>query len=114
MKNPGKSRWKTAAVLAGLLLLTGSAVLAQGTAPAAAPAEYSLVDRTVGLGLAAALAIGISALAAGYAVARIGSAALGALAEKPELFTRSILFIALAEGLAVLGFAIAMLLLQKI
>jgi V/A-type H+-transporting ATPase subunit K len=39
---------------------------------------------------------------------------LGAAAEKPELLTRSILFVALAEGLAVLGFAIAMMILQKI
>jgi V/A-type H+/Na+-transporting ATPase subunit K len=47
-------------------------------------------------------------------VGRIGAAALGAAAEKPELLIRSILFVALAEGLAVLGFAVAMLLLQKI
>jgi V/A-type H+-transporting ATPase subunit K len=70
--------------------------------------------RTVGLGAAAALAISISVLGASYAVARIGSAALGAAAEKPELLFRSILLVALAEGLGVLGFAIAMLLLQKI
>jgi len=47
-------------------------------------------------------------------VGRIGSAAVGALAEKPELLPKTILFVALAEGLAVLGFAIAMILLQKI
>jgi V/A-type H+-transporting ATPase subunit K len=66
------------------------------------------------LGAAAAFAVAVSILGAGYAVGRIGSAALGAAAEKPELLTRSILFVALAEGLAVLGFAIAMMLLQKI
>ena len=70
--------------------------------------------KTVGLGAAAAFAIALSVLGASYAVGRIGSAALGAAAEKPELLTRSILFVALAEGLAVLGFAIAMMLLQKI
>ena len=70
--------------------------------------------RTIGLALAAAVAVGLSILGAGYAVAKIGSAALGAAVEKPELLTRSILFVALAEGLAVLGFAIAMILLQKI
>ncbi len=70
--------------------------------------------RTIGLAIAAAVAVGLSILGAGYAVAKIGSAALGAAAEKPELLTRSILFVALAEGLAVLGFAIAMMLLQKI
>jgi V/A-type H+-transporting ATPase subunit K len=71
-------------------------------------------NRAIGLGLAAAFAIAISVLGAGYAVGRIGSAAMGAAAEKPELLTRSLLFVALAEGLAVLGFAIAMMLLQKI
>jgi vacuolar-type H+-ATPase subunit F/Vma7/F0F1-type ATP synthase membrane subunit c/vacuolar-type H+-ATPase subunit K len=70
--------------------------------------------RAVGIGLAAAFAIAFSVLGAGYAVGRIGSAALGAAAERPELLTRSILFVALAEGLAVLGFAIAMMLIQKI
>ena len=39
---------------------------------------------------------------------------MGAAAEKPELLTRSILFVALAEGLAVLGFAISIMLIQKI
>jgi V/A-type H+-transporting ATPase subunit K len=70
--------------------------------------------RTVGLAIAAALTMAVSVLGAGGAVGRIGSAALGAAAEKPELLTRSILFVALAEGLAVLGFAIAMILAQKI
>lgn len=70
--------------------------------------------RTIGLGVAAAFTMAISVLGAAYAVARIGSAAMGAAAEKPELLTRSILFVAIAEGLAVLGFAIAMMLLQKI
>ena len=64
--------------------------------------------------LAAALTMAICVLGAAYAVGRIGSAAMGAAAEKPELLIRSLLFVALAEGLAVLGFAIAMMLLQKI
>jgi V/A-type H+-transporting ATPase subunit K len=107
------SRWVIAAVLASALLL-GPAAMAQETKPAGQPADRGSVYRTVGLGAAAAFAIAISVLGAGYAVARIGSAALGAAAEKPELLARSILFVALAEGLAVLGFAVAMLLVQKI
>lgn len=70
--------------------------------------------RAVGLGAAAAFAIAMSIGGAAHAVGKIGSAALGAAAEKPELLTRSILFVALAEGLAILGFAIAMVLAQKI
>jgi V/A-type H+-transporting ATPase subunit K len=82
----------------------------------AKPSTVSVVEknRTVGLAAAAALAVAISILGASYAVGRIGAAACGALLEKPELFGRCILFLALAEGLAVLGFAIAMMLIQKI
>ena len=101
------------AALAAAMVL-GAAVMAEETKPAAMTSDQALVYKTVGLGAAAAFAVAVSILGAGYAVGRIGSAALGVAAEKPELLTRSILFVALAEGLAVLGFAIAMMLLQKI
>ena len=97
--------------------LVAACVLASATLPAmGADTQAGVPDsyRAVGLGIAAALAIAVSVLGAGYAVGRIGAAAIGAAAEKPELLTRSILFVAIAEGLAVLGFAIAMMLLQKI
>lgn len=89
-----------------------SAGIALAQEAGADPAPASA--RAVGLGFAAALAITGSVVGAGYAVARIGSAALGAAAEKPDLLAKSLLFVALAEGMAVLGFAIAMLLIQKI
>lgn len=107
------SRWAMGAALAAAMVL-GAAVMAEETKPAAMTSDQALVYKTVGLGAAAAFAVAVSILGAGYAVGRIGSAALGVAAEKPELLTRSILFVALAEGLAVLGFAIAMMLLQKI
>lgn len=102
-----------AVVLVGLIL---TSAIAGGEEPAqgAGPGDEVSATRAVGIGLAAAFAIAFSVLGAGYAVGRIGSAALGAAAERPELLTRSILFVALAEGLAVLGFAIAMMLIQKI
>jgi V/A-type H+/Na+-transporting ATPase subunit K len=102
---------KRNANLAALLVWAWTALPAAAAEPVAGGDP---TVRAVGLGLAAALAIAVSVLGAGYAVGRIGSAAMGAAAEKPELLTRSILFVALAEGLAVLGFAIAMMLLQKI
>lgn len=100
-------------ILIGLMLIS---TMVSGEEPirGVAPGEGESAMRAVGIGLAAAFAIAFSVLGAGYAVGRIGSAALGAAAEKPELLTRSILFVALAEGLAVLGFAIAMMLIQKI
>ncbi len=109
------NRWINMMVLAGALTLgLGSVGLAEEAKLSGTAADASSAVRTVGLGAAAAFAIALSVLGAGYAVGRIGAAALGAAAEKPELLTRSILFVALAEGLAVLGFAIAMMLLQKI
>jgi V/A-type H+/Na+-transporting ATPase subunit K len=95
-------------------ILPGAAFAAEETARGGAVADPMSAYKAIGLGAAAAFAIAISVLGSGYAVGRIGSAALGAAAEKPELLTRSILFVALAEGLAVLGFAIAMMLVQKI
>ncbi len=105
--------WTVRVVLASALLL-GSVALAGETTAAGATSEPASVVRVMGLGAAAAFAIAVSVLGAGYAVGRIGSAAMGALVEKPALLPRAILFVALAEGLAVLGFAIAMMLLQKI
>jgi V/A-type H+-transporting ATPase subunit K len=59
------------------------------------------------IAIGAGLAIGLAAIATGYAQARIGSAGIGALAEKPELTGRVILLIALPETLVILGFAVA-------
>jgi len=69
--------------------------------------------RAIGLACTAALAFGIGVACSAHAIARIGTAAMGAAAEKPELLTRALLFVALAEGLAVLGFVIAIMLLQR-
>ncbi len=65
------------------------------------------------LSIAIAAAIGLPCLAAGYAVGRVGAAALGAASEKPELLTRSLLFVALAEGIAIYGLLVAVLLYLK-
>jgi V/A-type H+/Na+-transporting ATPase subunit K len=99
-----------------LVSVVVAAVMAKAgeTGSGGGPADLMSAYKSIGLGAAAAFAIAMSVIGAGYAVGRIGSAALGAAAEKPELLTRSILFVALAEGLAVLGFAIAMMLVQKI
>lgn len=58
--------------------------------------------------LAAALAVGIPAVATAWAQARIGSSAAATLAEKPELTTTVILMIAIPETMVVLGFVVAL------
>lgn len=101
------------AFLLGIILPVVTA-MAEEAQRGGAGADLMSVYKTIGLGAAAAIAISATVIGAAYAVGRIGSAALGAAAEKPELLTRSLLFVALAEGLAVLGFAVAMMLMQKI
>ena len=71
--------------------------------------------RNVGSGLiAAGIAASVSAIAAGVAVAYVGSAAVGAVSEKPEVFGRTIIFVALGEGIAVLGLVIAIMILSTV
>jgi V/A-type H+-transporting ATPase subunit K len=64
--------------------------------------------------IAAALAVGLACMASAYAVARIGSAGLGAVSEKPELAGRALIFLGLAEGIAIYGLIIAIMILNKI
>ena len=64
--------------------------------------------------LAAAIAVGASSLGAAVAVAYTGAAALAATSEKPELFGRSIVIVGLAEGIAIYGLIIAILILGRV
>ena len=64
--------------------------------------------------LAAALSTALAALGAGYAVGRVGSAAVGAIAEKPELFGRVLVLVGLAEGIAIYGLIVSILILNRI
>ena len=64
--------------------------------------------------MAIAASIGLSCLGAAYAVGKVGAAAMGAASEKPELLTRTLLFVALAEGIAIYGLLVAILLWTKL
>lgn len=63
------------------------------------------------IALAAALAVGLSAIATAWAQSRIGSAGAGAIAEKPELRGIIVLLLAIPETLVILGFVVSVLLL---
>ena len=60
---------------------------------------------------AAAVAVGVSAVATAWVQSRIGSAGAGALAEKPEVRGAIIVMLAIPETLVILGFVIAVLIL---
>ena len=64
--------------------------------------------------LAAVIASGVSALGAAYAVAVVGAAAMGAVAEKPETAGRALVFVGLAEGIAIYGLIIAIMILGRL
>jgi len=61
--------------------------------------------------LAAGISTGLAALGAGVAVSGTGAAAIGAISKKPELLGRSLIFVGLAEGVAIYGLLIAFLVL---
>jgi V/A-type H+-transporting ATPase subunit K len=63
--------------------------------------------------LAAAVAVSVGSLSAAYAVATTGSAALGTIAEKPELFGSALIIVGLAEGVAIYGLIIAFMILNR-
>lgn len=72
-------------------------------------------DSAWGMGLlAAAISTSVSAIAAGIAVSIVGSSAMAAVAEKPEIMGRSIIFVGLAEGIAIYGLIISIMILGKL
>jgi len=64
--------------------------------------------------IAAAVAFGLGAIGAGIAISHVGAAAMGAVAEKPQIAGQALIFVALAEGLVVFGFITALMILGKI
>ncbi|WP_433213298.1 ATP synthase subunit C [Microtetraspora malaysiensis] len=81
---------------------------AQGSAPAAPAASGGWAAL-----LGAAIAVAGSGIGAGIAVAYTGGAALAAMSERPELFGRAIVIVGLAEGIAIYGLVIGIILVGR-
>lgn len=101
---------KTVKVLTVCLML----LFAAGTVAAQEEGAASASDNSWKIALAAALAIGVAAIASAYGIANAGSAAMAAMAEKPEIATWGVIIVALAEGLALYGLVIAFMIIGKI
>ncbi len=107
-------------VLTGLLALSGTVLLALTPSASAAEAASAGAGGSAAFGnasygfLAAAISTALAALGAGFAVAKVGAAAIGALAEKPELFGRLLIFVGLAEGIAIYGLIVSILILNRL
>ncbi|MDR0584990.1 MAG: ATP synthase subunit C [Treponema sp.] len=93
---------KRVLILVSVLLFLCAAVFAQEAETAAPPAS-------VWKYFAAALSVGISCIAGGIAVGRIGTAAMGAMSENADLSGKALPYAGLAEGICLWGFLVALL-----
>ena len=94
-------------ILASAAGIGGTASAADVTAAAGAGAGLAEGLKYVG----AALAVGLSGIGGGIAVASSASAALGAISENDKAFGKALIFVGLAEGVALYGLIVALLLL---
>ncbi|AEV28577.1 ATP synthase subunit C [Sphaerochaeta pleomorpha str. Grapes] len=96
------------------MLFASGFVFAPGAYAATTAAAATGFDLNLSLVcFSAALAFGMGALAAGISIGKIGSAAMGAISERPEIASQALIFIALAEGLVIFGFITALMILGK-
>lgn len=96
-------------------LLIGTIVMFGGTVSAQAATSADTAGLATGLGyLGAALVTGLSGIGSGIAVASSASAALGAISEDGSLFGKSMIFVAMAEGIALYGLIISFMILGKL
>lgn len=114
-------RWLRGTVGANLILFVaaeaGLLFIGVHDALAAEPAAAGAREVSVGLGLAL-IGIGIptalATIGAGIAVSSVGAASLAVIAERPEVFGRTLVYLGLAEGIAIYGLVVTILMLGKI
>ncbi|MFF9785864.1 V/A-type H+-transporting ATPase subunit K [Streptomyces sp. SceaMP-e96] len=103
---------------ANLVLLAGAVALlivalSGGTAQAAPAVAAEPTGTNSAALIGAAIAVAGASIGAAIAVAYTGAAALAALSERPELFGRAMVIVGLAEGIAIYGLVVAVLLIGK-
>ena len=114
-----KGRYKIA-LAANTFFFFGAFVVASimmygGNVYAADTAAAATSSMSTGLGyLAAALVTGLSCIGGGIAVASAASAALGAISEDSSVLGKSLIFVGLAEGVALYGLIISFMILGKL
>lgn len=115
-------RWLKGALGTNLITFVvaqvGLVFLGMQDAMAAEPAAAGqAVEVSVGMGLAmigAGIPTAVATIAAGIAVGPVGAAALAVIADKPEAFGRSLVYLGLAEGIAIYGLVVTILMLGAI
>ena len=100
--------------ISAFLVLSGT-IVSLTTHPAFAAAVAAPLGSGAGMGfIAAAVSTGLACLGAGLAVSNVGSAALGLVSEKPEMLGTTLIYLGLAEGIAIYGVIVSLLILGKI
>ena len=99
-------------VLAAFLAPMAIAAAENAMAAGGAPGEKRASNEVMAIVISTAFVVGMACLAAGYAVARVGAAALGAASERPEMLGRSLILVGLAEGIAIYGLIIGIMMLR--
>ena len=94
-KNKSTKRWTLLGLLTSLVMLAANSVFA------AEPGDLGPIG--------AGLAVGIAGIGAAIGMGMAGSAAIGAITEKPEVFGKAFLFIVLIEAVAIYGLLVAIL-----
>lgn len=114
-RHPSKGIRVLKAVNAFLLLAAGVLVVValQGSPGYAATATATAKTYSGQALIGAAIAVAGSSIGAAIAVAYTGSAALAAMSERPEVFGRAMVVVGLAEGIAIYGLVIAIILIGK-
>jgi V/A-type H+-transporting ATPase subunit K len=95
----------------GVIVVTAGAIIG---APALALGEGAADSVKVWGFAAAALSTAVGALGAAYAVGHVGAAALGAIGERPEIAGRALIFVGLAEGIAIYGLIVSIMILGRL
>ncbi len=97
-------------------LMLAALIFPVGNIASAAAAEgVKTVTTGMGLGyLAAALAVGLSCIGSGIAVAAGAPAAIGATSENPKSFVKSLIFVVLGEGIALYGLLISIMIISNL
>lgn len=101
-------------VLSATVLIFSSGVSANNEADNT-QADANASSESNGLAyVAAALSTGLATIGAGIAVAITGSAALGAISEDSSILGKTLIFVGLAEGIAIYGLIISIMILNKV
>ena len=96
------------------LLLTAATAGPAGAAAAGAAAGAAGTGGSTGALIGAGIAVAGSSIGAGIAVAYTGAAALAIMSERPELFGRAMVNVGLAEGIAIYGLVVGIILIGKV